>query len=301
MAQSIDPAQLTVNSRIVSGNLLCMASMAVWAAGFPAADILLRDWDIATLVAARFALALSVLLPLWVWRDGIAALQQANWPRGLFVGALAFGGGAWLILVAQWLTDPVTVAIIAASSPICATLIEWAYDRRPLTTAFALGLVASVIGGIVATGGGAAPANLGLGALAAIGSCILFAWGSYMSVRDFPTLSVFGRTTITLSGGLIAAVVLFLLSASLGRAALPAPPDMQTIGLLMIYGIGGMALSQLLWIASVERLGVAIASFHTNIAPFYVMLILLALGGIWSWPQAIGALVVALGAILAQR
>jgi len=301
MTQAIDPALLPLNPRILSGNLLCMASMAVWAAGFPAADILLQDWDIAALVAARFALALSVLLPLWIWRDGLGALHRANWPRGLLIGALAFGGGAWLILVAQWLTDPVTVAIIAASSPICATLIEWAYERRPLTSAFGLGLLASVIGGIVATGGGAAPANLGLGALAAIGSCILFAWGSYMTVRDFPTLSVFGRTTITLTGGFIAAALLFLIAASFGFAALPAPPDRQTIGLLMIYGIGGMALSQLLWIASVERLGIAIASFHTNIAPFYVMLILLTLGGIWSWPQAIGALIVALGVILAQR
>lgn len=35
--------------------------------------------------------------------------------------------------------------------------------------------------------------------------------------------------------------------------------------------------------------------------PFYVMLILVALGGDWSWLRAIGAAVVALGVLLAQR
>ncbi|WP_291837882.1 hypothetical protein [Limimaricola sp.] len=45
----------------------------------------------------------------------------------------------------------------------------------------------------------------------------------------------------------------------------------------------------------------AVAAFHINIAPFYVMMILLALGGVWNWPQAIGAAIVALGVVLAQR
>jgi drug/metabolite transporter (DMT)-like permease len=61
------------------------------------------------------------------------------------------------------------------------------------------------------------------------------------------------------------------------------------------------ALSQLLWVASAGRLGVAVAAFHVNVAPFYTMLILLALGGVWSWPQAIGAAIVAFGVVLAQR
>ena len=62
-----------------------------------------------------------------------------------------------------------------------------------------------------------------------------------------------------------------------------------------------MALSQFLWIISVGRLGVAVASFHVNLAPFYVMVILVAMGGDWGWAQAIGAAVVAMGVVIAQR
>ncbi|MBC6408438.1 MAG: EamA family transporter [Rhodobacteraceae bacterium] len=80
-----------------------------------------------------------------------------------------------------------------------------------------------------------------------------------------------------------------------------ARPDGQAVGLLLIYAMAGMALSQVMSIASVGHLGVATASFHIDTAPLYVMLIMVALGGSWSWPQAIGAAIVGLGVVLAQR
>jgi drug/metabolite transporter (DMT)-like permease len=47
-------------------------------------------------------------------------------------------------------------------------------------------------------------------------------------------------------------------------------------------------------------LGITVAAIHTNLAPFHVMLIALAFGGSVSGRQVIGALLVALGALLAQ-
>lgn len=296
----------TPDTRAVMGNFYGMISMMVWAAGFPAAEVLLDTWDPLALVAGRFCMALAVLLPLWIFLDGPAAVIRARWGWGLLSGAIAFGGGAWLMIVAQSLTDPVTVAIIAASSPIAASLIEWVTTREALKRTFILGLVASVIGGIVATGGGAPSggnsANLWAGVGCAVASCTLFAWGSYVAVRDFAGLSAIGRTTMTLAGGMILTVLCFVIANASGLAA--APDDIlntRTLGLLAVYGIGGMAVSQYFWIASVDRLGIGLASFHINVAPFYVMLILIGLGGVWSWPQAIGAAIVGLGVVVAQR
>jgi drug/metabolite transporter (DMT)-like permease len=62
-----------------------------------------------------------------------------------------------------------------------------------------------------------------------------------------------------------------------------------------------MALSQVLWIMSVRRLGIGMAALHINAAPFYVMIILFALGGAWVWAQALAALLVALGVLIAQH
>ena len=43
------------------------------------------------------------------------------------------------------------------------------------------------------------------------------------------------------------------------------------------------------------KLGIALTSFHLNIAPFYLMIIRVALGGAWDWRAAVGASVVGIG------
>ena len=56
--------------RILSGNGLAIGSMLLWAAGFPAAEILLDAWHPLALMTARLMLALAVLMPLWLLLDG---------------------------------------------------------------------------------------------------------------------------------------------------------------------------------------------------------------------------------------
>jgi drug/metabolite transporter (DMT)-like permease len=282
------------------GNLFAAASTLIWAAGFPAAEALLATWDPVPAVASRFALALGFLLPLWVALEGWP--RAFPWGTGLWVGALGFGGAAVTIIFAQAVTDPVTVAVIASASPLCATLVEWVFDRRPLTRAFALGLGASVVGGVVATmGAGAGEGNLALGATLAVLSCLFYSWMTHETVRRMPGRSVLGQTTATVAGAAGATVALALAWRALGGPGLPGGAGLRDLGLLAVYGIGAIAVSQLLFIAAVRRIGVALASFHLNIAPFYVMLILVALGGDWSWTQALGAGIVIGGVLLAQR
>jgi drug/metabolite transporter (DMT)-like permease len=50
----------------------------------------------------------------------------------------------------------------------------------------------------------------------------------------------------------------------------------------------------------VEDVGIGIASFHLNAAPFYVMIIVFALGSDWNWMQALGAAILTVGTLLAQ-
>ena len=285
-----------------SGNALGMASMFAWAAGFPAAEILLDTWPPLTLITARFVMAVGLLIPVWILLDGRSAVFGAKWARGTVMGGLCFGLGAYLLLLAQALTDPVAVALIASTCPIAATIIEMATGQRRLQRSFLMGLLASVVGGYVATGGDGLSAELGLGALCAVGSCFLFSFGSFSAVRDFPELSPVGRSTITLAGGCVMTSILLIGSHLAGFDMMPSKPvDTDQIGLLAIYAVASMALSQVMFIASVGRLGIAVASFHINTAPFYVMIILLALGTAWSWPQAVGAMIVGLGVVLSQR
>lgn len=284
-----------------SGNALGVGSMVLWAAGFPAAEILLVSWPPLALITVRFALAVAFLIPLWILMDGWRAVRSPRWGLGLGIGAVTFGVGAYFLLLAQYYTDPVTVALIASATPIASTLIEMWQGQRKLTTVFALGLLTSVLGGIVATTSGA-PSELGLGAVLAIISCFVFSWGSVAAVRYFPNESPIGRAAITMSGGAVATMAILLTLVAIGRDDyIPPMPQGPELMYLIVYAFAGMALSQAMWLASVGRLGVALASMHINLAPFYVMVLMLATGSQWDWVKAAGAAIVAIGVIAAQR
>lgn len=285
----------------LGGNLAAIASTLVWSAGFPAADGLLQTWSPIPLVPARLGMALLFLLPILLVLEGVP--RGLRWGRARWVGGLGLGGAAVLLVLGQAVTDPVTVTVIACASPLLATLVEWTTDRRPLTRSFLWGLLASVAGGVIAPAGGEAwGGNLLLGALLTIGSCIVYSWGTNESVRSLPGQTALARTTVTIGGGFVASLAVALAWGAWSGAGLPEGGVTPThLGLLALYCIGGMALSQMFFVVALGRIGVALSSFHINIAPFYVMLILLAMGGEWNWTQAIGAGIVVVGVLLAQR
>jgi drug/metabolite transporter (DMT)-like permease len=220
---------------------------------------------------------------------------------GIAVGVVVMGLGAILVAIALQQTDPVTVAIITAMMPLVGIGLECLLDGRRLTGTLVAGLALSLLGGLVALDLAAATPALGLGALAAFGSVLAFTWGSRASVVSFPDLTPLGRTAITVAGAGIGMAALALVLGFSGAA----PVDWPALGwpefwALILASIGSVAISQTLWIVSVGRLGIGIASLHMNAVPFYVMIFAFALGGAWSWRQAAGAAIVVLGVMLAQ-
>ena len=284
----------------ITANLICMVSMLIWAAGLPAASVLIPLLPPLPLSTARVTLAALALLPVWLLVEGPAALIRANWGKGVLVGS-SLGLGALLMILGQTRTDAVTVAVISAAMPVVGVALEVLLDGRRITAALIIGLVLSLIGGIIALQGGAGGFGFGLGALMCFGSVVIFTIGSRLTVTGFPDLTPLGRTTITLVGAAVASLI-----ATAGQMALGGPvPDFgafgaREIGMLLLFGVGSLAISQLMWIVAVGHLGIGLASLHINATPFYVMLILFAFGGVWNWMQAFAALVVAIGVLVAQ-
>jgi drug/metabolite transporter (DMT)-like permease len=286
---------------LFGANLVCLLSMVIWAAGLPAADLITPHMPAVALTAARATLAALVLLPVWWIMEGGQALRQADWLRGTWVGFVMLGLASICLILALLWTDSVTVAIITATMPVAGITLETFADRRPFTRVVALGLVLSVAGGLIALLGGAGGLDLGLGALAALGSVLCYTWGSRATVKALPGMTALGRSALTVTGT-AALMIVLALADGVARDAWPA---WQAIGLrefagLAVFGIGSMAASQLLWIWSVGRIGIGAASLHMNAVPFYVMLMVFALGGPWDWWQALGAVVVVTGALVAQ-
>jgi drug/metabolite transporter (DMT)-like permease len=287
--------------RVLWANIYCLLSMLVWSAGLPAIQHLLAIIPPIPLSAMRTGLAGLVLVAIWAAVEGTGAVRHAPWGRGLWVGFVVMGLSAAMIAMALQLTDAVSVAIITATMPIAGIALECLLDRRRLTAQLMLGLGLSVVGGIVVLGRAPASPSLGWGALLTLGSVVAFTWGSRASVKSFPDLSPLGQAALTVAGAgvtMTAASVLYSLvdgpAVAWGQIGLPE------VGAMVLASIGAIALSQTLWIVSVGQLGIGISSLHTNATPFYVMLIAFALGAAWNWPQAIGAVVVAFGVLIAQ-
>ena len=285
---------------LLSANLICMASMLIWAAGLPAADHLIPLLPPEQLNALRMGLAAVFLVPVWALVEGWRPLAGVNWLKGVAVGSL-IGFGAWLLIQGQTLGGAVTVAVISATLPVFGIAFEVVLDGRKLTTGLVLGLILSLVGGVMAldlSGGGL---SLGLGALLCFGSVASFALGSRLTVTAFPDQSPLGRTAVTLTGAAVAACLVAAVQGALGASV----PDFsgwgaKELGAILLFSIGALGISQLMFIMSVERLGIGLSSIHINAAPFYVMLILFGLGGAWNWSQAAAAVLVGLGVLIAQ-
>jgi drug/metabolite transporter (DMT)-like permease len=291
----------TARRSLLAANLICLASMVIWSSGLPAANLIIPHMPPLALSAARATLAALVLMPVWWLLEGRRAVLSADWLTGAWVGFVTLGLASIFIVIALQFNDAVTVAIVTAVMPVIGILLECISDRRPFTRALAVGLVLSVAGGLIAVRGTEGEVDFGIGVLATLASALCYTWGSRETVRALPDLTPLGRSAITVAGCALVALVVAL-GDGLVRGAWP---DWAAIGPvefagLAVFGIGSMALSQLLWIISVGQIGIGAASMHTNAAPFYTMLIVFVLGGAWNWWQTLGAAIVVLGALIAQ-
>ncbi len=302
MAHSSGPIEaglFPARTTAVSGNLFAAVAVFLWAAGFPAAEGLLEIMDPISLITIRIAIACCVMVPMW-WVADRASIFRAPWGWGLTMGGATFGLGTFLLLLAQDLTDAITVAIVAALTPLVAASIEMFFGRRRFTRTLAVGLGVALAGGVISIGGNLT-FEFGLGAFLVVLAGAFFMLGSHLAVDALPHLSPIGRATLPFVGGFVLLSILWLIARPLGWTEVP--DRMLTVdewSMMAIYAIGAMALSQIFFVTSIGKIGVTMASFHMNVAPLYVMLIMVALGAAWSWPQAIGGAVVVFGAIYVQ-
>ena len=293
--------KIKARSPAISGNLNCMVAVGLFSFGFPAANSLLETWGIISLITLRNLLGLIFLVGLMALTLGAASLSQLPWKKGFWIGFFGFGIGSMLLLLSQSITNAVTAALAAATMPICAVALEMAFDGKRLNLRFLISIVLVVLGGLTASGIQFGDVQLGLGFLIGLFASSFFAWGSRATVKEFPRLTPLARTTVTTFGmtGFCAFVFFGALIFKIEGTTIPTLTDNDLI-LLLIYAWCALGLSQWVWIRGVGQVGIGVASFHLNAAPFYVMLIMLALGYSWSWLQAIGACIVAVGVIMSQ-
>lgn len=288
-------------SPILRGNALAMLSTVLWASGFPATEYLLRGWDPLLLCLARLATAAVFLTLLAVLTGRSREFRRAPWGDVLWLGAVGVAAPVFLLVLGQSRSDAVTVAIISTTMPLISALMSWVLDgKRPQLQVF-LGIAMALIGGaLAALPDGQRAAGPRGGEALVLGSMILWIWYSRAAMARLRTQSDLAISGLTFLAG--TAVVAAALAAALPLGLAAPRLDLTPASLATLLWLGTMAigLSVLLWFTCARLLGLTVAAIHTNLAPFYVMLMALAVGGAVSGRQAAGALLVAGGALLAQ-
>ncbi len=281
--------------------MFCALAMIFFAAGFPAAQILLESSGVLALIFVRNALGFVVLLAFLPLLERKTGLLDLPWLAGFRIGFLGFGLGSVMLLVAQSMSDATTAALAVAAMPITAIGLEVILDNRQLTIRFLLAVILVLLGGVLASGVMVHDLSVGTGfAVGLIGSGF-FAWGSRQTVKKLPDLSPLSRTIVTTGGMVAFCLICWIGPGFMGQSSATLSISNQSdIALLLIYSLLGLSISQVLWIKSVADIGVAIASFHLNATPFYVMVIIFLFGGGWNWMQTGGVLILMMGAVLAQ-
>ena len=289
-------------SGVLKSNFICILSIIFYAMGFPAAEYLLDDWDVVSIIAARNLSAFVLIFFVWIFYEGLQEVRVAKWIKGFWIGAIGFGIGSFFVLLLQSLTSPVIAALMVATMPVAAVTLEIFLDGRKITRWFLLGIILVLLGGFIASGANLKSDSIGFAAFLGITGVGLFAWGSRATVKNLPGMTLLGQVAVTTSGMVGSAVLVYFISSVFFEITKPLSLiTYEHIGLLLIYACLAIAISQILWIKSVDQLGIGLSSFHLNAAPFYVMLMLFLLGSNWIWHQTIGAAIVITGVILAQQ
>lgn len=289
------------SSATLRGNLLALVSTLLWASGFPATEYLLRSWDPLLLCLARLAIAAAFLTLLAALTGRSREFRRAPWGDVLWLGAVGVAAPVFLLVLGQSRSDAVTVAIISTTMPLISALMSWALDgRRPRLQVF-LGIALALVGGgLAALPDGQRVMGPRGGEVLVLGSMILWIWYSRAAMARLRTQSDLAISGLTFAAGTAIVAVVLAAALPLGLAAPRFDVTFPSLATLLWLGTMAIGLSVLLWFTCARLLGLTVAAIHTNLAPFYVMLMALAVGGTVSGRQAIGALLVAGGALLAQ-
>ena len=299
---SVNPSEDKVEKDlgVFNSNFICVFAILLFAMGFPAAEYLLDDWDVVSVITARNVSSFILIFFIWLAIEGIQKVRSALWFKGFLIGATGFGLGSFLILSLQSLTSPVIAVLACATMPVFAVTLEILFDGRKMTLWFFFGVILVLMGGYIASGATFDNNGIGFAALIGLIGVALFGWASRATVKNLPGMSTLGQTSVTSFGMAGISAVLYLFCYILGLTETTSVITINHLGLVLIYGWLGLGISQILWIKGISQLGIGIASFHLNAAPFYVMFVLFLLGDSWIWYQAIGAFIVITGVIIAQ-
>jgi drug/metabolite transporter (DMT)-like permease len=291
-----------------SSGFLPLALLALlWGTMVPAIAELLGVWDPYFLACFRYAGAFPLL---WLAiqameRGGGGILASLMGWRIWVLGVVGIGLFSALFTVGIGNSHPVTAAILAATGPAIAAIVDRLLFAVPLDRRMIPAILLSFIGGVLATvdfSGGDFAFDFRGGEILIILAIGCWAWYSAAAQRWFKHWSQLRITAASATTAGIGLIPVYLAAAALGAAQFPpaAPRGMTDILLLLWVTWVLVAFGVVLWNLGVKRAGIVGASLYLNLTPV-VAVGIFAIGGQFPNPtQIVGGLMVILGVVMSE-
>jgi drug/metabolite transporter (DMT)-like permease len=265
-----------------------------------------------TLNALRWALALTILMPLG-WR----ILRRPGeiverWPHLALLGLFGIGCYNAFQYLALRTSTPINVTLIAASSSLFMLLVGFAgYRVRPTWRQMA-GAMFSLVGVLVVLSRGSVHALLELrfvpGDLFMLAATLAWAFYSWMLARPPASMRGAARPAWNWAEFLAAQLLFGFVWASLAAGAeLRVHPTRiewtpWIVAALAYVAIGPAIIAYYAWGAGVARVGPTIAAIFSNLTPLFAALLSLAmLGDVPHWYHAVAFALIATGIVISTR
>ncbi len=294
---------MTLTPRIA---LMLTVPPLMWAANAVVGRIAIASIGALWLNAARWALALALILPLG-WRVFASAPARSaivrRWPHLALLSLTGVGAYNALQYLALTTSTPLNVTLIAASTPVW-TLATGAigYGERPRRRQL-LGAALSLagVGVVISRGDASALAQVRLvpGDLLMLIAVIGWSIYSWMLARPPAHMAGEARPRWDWAEFLTVQIVLGLgwatIWAAAGELVIEPTPLRWSAGLaaaLVFVAVGPSIVAYRLWGLGVAAAGPTVATFVSNLTPLFAALLSGAMLG--EWPHAFHALAFAL-------
>jgi drug/metabolite transporter (DMT)-like permease len=292
-------------ARIALAFVGLLLTAVIWGSAVPVNIVVLRELDPFILTASRMVISVFILGALVLWREpGALFPPRLTMRRFLLLGLYMAGFNVLYVLGVLW-SDPILVSAITVTMPLVGSATARVLLGTPLGRGFGVGLVLSVLGGLIVVHGkpGFSFAAMGLRGGEPLMLLAMVCWNVY-SVKAQSWLSGVGQLRLTLISSISTGMWLILVCAlmlALGLAHWPQTlPSLQSLSLVVYLALFSAAIGNLLWNSGVSVVGVPVASLYINLSAVFTVLMVMALGFYPSWEQLVGGLVVVAGVVYVQ-
>lgn len=295
---------------MLGANLGLCATILVWGTPIPFLDDLLDRWDPIGMAMLRYLIALPVLAVLLLatqpqlLHTRRILPETTTWPQIWALSVIGVVGFAVFFLLGLAHSDPVTIAIMAAMSPVIAAVIGWLCYRERPASGIGLALVLAVLGGLMTrvdfAGGGLAVEFQG-GEPMMLAAIICWAWYSITAQRWMPGASQLHITTVSvIPATLVLAAGYWALRRLDWVERFPVDPTTQDMALIAWIAVSSIVIGVVAWNYGVKRLGVVVASMYLNFIPVVAVITAAIIGFEPRIEQLAGGLLVLAGVAQAQ-